>query len=312
MSPRTVRFPASVADGVRCLLFVCLAGLIGYAYGVQHVEDVMSCYGWLTGHWRNVSNYTHGPLIPLIAVGLVAMKWSDLKRVTPQPVDHGAWIVAAAMVIFYFGVKAVQPRLVVFSFVILLYGLVLALSGRPLMRVVFFPITFLLLMIPLNFLDGVIGFPLQILMAKIAAFVLNATGIEATRIGTGIRSAVYSFDVANPCSGIRSLMALTTVTAAFAYVTQRSQWKRWALFLSAIPLAVLGNVCRVVGVALVGQVYGPEVATKLHDTAAGFIVYGVALVAMVAFGFLLNAPVRRVLDQWLQPVAPATVTGGNS
>lgn len=294
-----------MTDWIRWALAAAIVGLIYYAYWGQIVElPRLSCYGWLVGHWRNVSNYTHGPLIPLIAIVLVAMRWRELEQVTLQPLTRGAWVVAVAMVVYYFGVKAGQPRAVVFSFVVLLYGLVLALAGRETERFLFFPITFLLLMIPLNFLDGVIGFPLQILMAKVAAVTLNSLGIEATRVGTGIRSAVYSFDVANPCSGIRSLMALTTVTAAFGYVTQRVQWKRWVLFLSAIPLAVLGNVSRVVGVALIGQVYGAEVATNFHDTAAGFIVYGVALVAMVAIGFLLNLPVRQLLEKWLQPVRP--------
>ena len=153
MSLSTLRFPVTVRDGVRGALLACVAGLLYYAYGVQNVEAPgMSCYQWLTGHWRNVSNYTHGPLIPLIAIGLVAMKRRELALVNLKPLDWGAAVVAVAMVVYYFGVKAIQPRLVVFSFVVLLYGLVLALAGRGAFRALFFPITFLMLMIPLNFL----------------------------------------------------------------------------------------------------------------------------------------------------------------
>jgi exosortase/archaeosortase family protein len=101
-------------------------------------------------------------------------------------------------------------------------------------------------------------------------------------------------------------MALVTLTAAFAYVTQRAQWKRWVLFLSAFPLAVLGNVARVLGVALVGNAYGQVVAMRVHDTMAGFIVFGVALAAMMAFGFLLNVPYRHWVENWLTPVSPVT------
>lgn len=297
---------------IRWSLGASVIALLYYAYFVQIIDPyLLTGYSWLVGHWRYVSNYSHGPLIPLIAVGLVFMRRHELAHCQPGSVTAGYPVLVAAMLCYYLGVKGVQERFVVLSLILMLYGLALSLAGREIFRVVFFPITFLLLMIPLNFLDEIVGFRLQTLMAQIAEFVLNSVGIEAVRNGTGIRSAVYSFDVANPCSGIRSLMALTTVTAAFAYVTQRANWKRWVLFLAAIPLAVLGNVSRVVGVALVGQVYGPNVATKLHDTAAGFIVYGVALVALVALGFLLNLPVRRVLDQWLQPATPVAVAKGN-
>src|SRR5579862_6752611 len=136
-----------------------------------------------------------------------------------DPMPAGLGVIAFAMVAYYFGVKAMQPRLVVFSFVVLLYGLVLSLGGRKLFRQLMFPITFLILMIPLNFLDGMVGFPLQILMARLSTDILNMVGIETMRVGTGIYSRVFHFDVAAPCSGIRSLMALTTVTAAYAYLT---------------------------------------------------------------------------------------------
>lgn len=296
-----IALPTTPVDWARWFLGTAIFGLVYYAFLVQPVEGQLTCYHWLRGHWRNVSNYSHGPLIPLIVGLLIWLKWDDLRRVRLAPLLWGAWVVFLGIGVYYLGVKAIQPRIVVFSLVILLYGLTLALGGRDLWSLLFFPITFLLLMIPLNFLDEAVGLPLQHFMARASAIVLNLVGIEAVRIGTSIRSAVFDFDVANPCSGIRSLMALTTVTAAFAYVTQNTLWKRWALFLSAIPLAVLGNLARVLGIALVGQVYGRGAAMRVHDYS-GPIIFGVALTAMVAFGFLLNLPYRRVLANWLKPM----------
>ena len=363
-----VRLPSSTIDWVKVALGVVLAGLVYYAYFVQTVEiqhvDQLSCYVWLVSHWNHVSNYSHGPLIPLIALGLVwwnlsnrdsdqqrnwkpfwialgvtvsvlmipdlisdslthyvlqvapfllfwqvAALWSGIRETIDDPDARGLVVVAMAMVVYYFGVKAMQPRIVVFSFVILLYGLALALGGRGAFRLLFFPIAFLLLMIPLNFLDERVGFPLQLLMARSSTGLLNMFGIETTRIGTGIYSRVFHFDVAAPCSGIRSLMALTTVTAAYAYVTQHVQWKRWVLFLSAMPLAVLGNIARVTSIALVAQVYGQEIASKAYHEYSGFIVFGVALSTMVIIGLLLNFPFRRYFENWLKPPPPPTDGG---
>jgi exosortase len=365
-----VRLPSSTIDWVKVALGVVLLGLVYYAYCVQAVEAEhgarLSCYIWLTSHWSHVSNYSHGPLIPLIAIGLlwwnlsnrlpadgqnwkpywialgatvfilmapdifsdsliapalnlapfllfwqVAALWGGMREFTDNPDPRGVAIIAVTMVAYYFGVKAMQPRIVVFSFVLLLLGLALALGGRGLFRLVFFPITFLFLMIPLNFLDEKVGFPLQQLMAISSTGLLNMFGIETLRVGTGIYSRVFHFDVAAPCSGIRSLMALTTVTAAYAYVTQQVQWKRWVLFLSAMPLAVLGNIARVTSIALVAQVYGQEIAGKAYHEYSGFIVFGVALSTMVIIGLLLNFPFRRYFENWFKAPPPPPPGSGS-
>ena len=301
-STAAVKFSPSSIDWARVALGIAILGLVYYAYFVQAVEAHgamrLSCYRWLVNHWSAISNYSHGPLIPLIAIGLVWWKWADVSKASIEPFPAGVAVLVVAMTMYYMGVKAVQPRAVVFSFVLLLYGLTLTLGGRQLFRQLFFPITFLLLMIPLNFLDEVVGFPLRMEVAETSTALLNWFGIETVRRGTAIYSAVFQFDVADPCSGIRSLMALTTVTAAYGYVTQHAQWKRWVLFLSAMPLAVLGNVARVTSIALVAQVYGQELATKTYHEYSGYIVFGVALSTMVLIGFLLNFPYRRIFQNW--------------
>jgi exosortase len=298
----SVRISSLSFDWVKVALCTALAGLIYYAYWIQPVEGKTTCYRWLTGHWSNVSNYSHGPLIPLIALGLVFWRRKELMAQQVHPVNWAPAVVALAAGFYYLGVKAVQPRIVVFSFIVLLYGLALTLGGRGVFRILFFPITFLFLMIPLNFLDEMVGFPLRIYVAQASTALLNWLGIETVRVGTGIYSRVFRFDVADPCSGIRSLMALTTVTAAYAYVTQKSQWKRWALFLSSLPLAVLGNMARVVSIALVAQVYGQEVAGDIYHKWSGFILFPVALGAMVILGILLNFPYRHLWESWMNPI----------
>jgi exosortase len=302
----TIKPPTLAVDWLKWALCAAIVGLIFVAYGVQTVERARtydaSCYQWLTSHWQTTSNYSHGPLIPLIAVALVWWKRQEIFQQTIHPSTWGPVVVGLAMGVYYFGVKAFQPRFVVLSFVLLLYGLTLALGGRGLFRVLFFPITFLLLMIPLNFLDELVGFPLRMYVAQGSTALLNWFGISAVRVGTAIYSPVFHFDVADPCSGIRSLMALATVTAAYAYVTQTVQWKRWVLFLSAMPLAMLGNLARVTAVAIVAQVYGQDAANKFHDYGSGYIIFGVALSTMVIVGLLLNFKFRLIWENWMKPV----------
>lgn len=287
---------------LRNLLWGLLAVVLIYAYGVQPIDAYQfSAYRWLTTHWSRISNYSHGPLIPLLAGVLVWMKREQLKQAKIEPAASGLAVIVLAMGLYYFGVKGAQEHTVVLSLPVLLGGLALALGGREVFRLLLFPISFLLLMIPLNFLEERIGVPLRHLMAGTATVLLNLIGVHTVRIGTAIHSSAFSFDVEAPCSGIRSLMALSTVTAFWGYVTQHRQWKRWVLFLSAIPLAVLGNLMRVLFIALVAQIYGHKLAMDLHDSVAGFIVFGAALAAMLLIGMLLNFPFRQVMNHWLQP-----------
>ncbi len=296
------QFRLTTEDWVRVGLGLLVLGLVFYAYMVQKVNSYeMTAYEWLYGHWKRISHYSHGPLIPLIAVGLAVWKREEVGRARWQGSRWGLGILLFASFLYYAGVKAEQERAVVISFVLMLYGLVLALAGRELLRSLFFPISFLFLMIPLNFLEERVAVPLRHIVAYVSTVILNGLGIEAMKVGTGIHSSVFRFDVANPCSGIQSLMALTTVTAAYAYVTQQSQWKRWVLFLSALPLAVLGNFVRVVGIALIAQNYGTETAMKIHDSVAGFIVFAVALGTMVLIGWCLSLNYRRIWSNWTKP-----------
>jgi exosortase len=359
----TVKFSSMPFNLAKAILYVALTGLIISAYWMQPAERGGSCYSWMVTHWYVTSNYSHGPLIPLIASSLlwwnvsqkgrersgewkpywramaasgavlaiwmlapsdketnarcyqiamillpftIALQVWTLRRhlrSTEEPeIRWGGALVAIAMAIYWLGMKAVQPRVTVFSGVLLLYGLALSFRGRDVFRICFFPITMLFLMIPLNFLDNELGLPLRLFVAKAATALLNWFGIEAINNGSAIYSRVFRFDVADPCSGIRSLMALTTVTAAYAYVTQTTQWKRWVLFLAAAPLAVLGNMARVVSIALVAQVYGQNLAGNIYHQWSGFILFPVALAAMVVLGVLLNLPYRRVFEYWTKPV----------
>ena len=356
--------PLSI-DWVRTALYAVIAAAIFYAFWMQPALQGLVCYNWLIGHWSNVSNYSHGPLIPLIASFLLWWNVSEQGRVqadwrpywralaasgvllgvwvvgssindewekatyyatmrvlpvtfvwqvvalrkhlstdeAPHP-WHGPLVMGVAMILYWLGIRGAQPRVASVAGLVLMYGLVLSLRGGDVFRKVFFPISFLFLMVPLDFLDSAIGFPLRMFVAKSATIILNWLGIEAVQRGSGIISSVFRFDVADPCSGIRSLMALTTVTAAYGYLMLRTQWKRWLLFLSALPLAVLGNLARVISIALVAQVYGQDLATKVYHDWSGFILFPVALAAMVLFGLLLNFNYRGLIEKWTQPIAP--------
>jgi len=175
-----------------------------------------------------------------------------------------------------------------------------------------FPCAYLIFCIPLNFLDT-ISFPLRIFAASASTSILNGLGIAAERSGSAIYSGAaggFNFDVADPCSGIRSLLAMTALTAVYAYFTQKTLLKKWILFLCAIPLAMIGNMARIATIALVAQAFGERLALTLYHDYSGYVVFAVAIGFMVAIGSALNVNYREVWQQWkhanLSPISSSS------
>jgi len=130
---------------------------------------------------------------------------------------------------------------------------------------------------------------------------LNSIGIGAVRSGTAIYSAVaggFEFEVADPCSGLRSLLAMTALTAVYAYFTQRTLTRKWILFMASIPLAMAGNISRIVTVAVVAEAFGGKLAVGLYHDYSGYILFTAAIIMMVVVGSVLNLQFMEVFRKW--------------
>ena len=156
------------------------------------------------------------------------------------------------------------------------------------LRAVAFPWLFLLFMIPLPALVfNQITFPLQILASQIAAFTLPVVGVPVLREGNVIRLPAMALEVAEACSGIRSLMSLVTLAVIYGYILERRWSVRILLALAAIPIAVAANSFRIVGTGLLVQYWDPEKAEGFFHTFSGWIIFIVSI--LMLFG------VRRIL-----------------
>jgi len=201
----------------------------------------------------------------------------------------------------YFGYLSLQS---------LVAGLILWFGGVQMMRALLFPWAFLAFMFPLPFLDNMIAFPLRLLMSHTAHILLNFLGVANVQVGTSIMSAAnpifgqaqgakFGIDVADPCSGIRSLFALIMISALFAHLSLRQTWQKWILFFTAVPLAILGNVVRIVLLTFATLWWGtdaalgsPEHPSWIHE-GAGYAVFLVALLGMMGCIEILNLLGRR-------------------
>ena len=246
-----------------------------------------SAFVWMIMRWRDstlyAGDYSHGWLIPLVSA---AALWQSRDRLRSCTVSL-SWkflpVIGLACLIHIAGYRAQIPRLSLFSLILLLWSIPAFLYGRDVRRIITFPVCYLVFCIPLNFLDSV-AFRLRIIATELSVFLLNGINIPAEAKGTAILSpqGVFALDVADPCSGIRSLLALSAITVAYAYFFQKKNLHRAILILLSGPLAVAGNVVRIVALGGFASLFGQDSAFHFYHDYSGYIVFATAILLMVA------------------------------
>lgn len=262
-----------------------------------------SAFQWMFARWKDTisfgADYSHGYFIPFVSLGVIWYKRKEIFSVDMYTDLRGLGVVILALILHWLGAKMQQTRISLISLVLLTWGVPFYLFGWQLAKKLIFPCSYLIFCIPLNFMD-VIAFPLRMLSTKLAVGMLNGIGIVAIRSGTAIMipSMPTGMDVADPCSGLRSLLAMTALTAVYAYFTQKTLLKKWILFMASIPLAVIGNISRIVTIAVVSEAVGGRLALGLYHDYSGYILFTASITMMVLIGSFLNLEFREGFKKW--------------
>lgn len=294
-------------DKIRAGLLAIIVGLTFALFHFQGNTTDVRMFGrsallWMVERWNDAGgeDYSHGWLIPFVSIAVIWLRRRDLAAAPRSLSRVGLAIVVTGLLMHWLGAKAQQTRLSLFGLVLLIWGLPFYFRGWAFARLLIFPCSYLIFCIPLNFLDS-ITFPLRIFATVVSTALLNGLGIAAERSGSAIYSMAaggFSFDVADPCSGIRSLLAMTALTAVYAQFTQKTLLKKWVLFLSSIPLAIIGNIARITTVALVAEAFGEKLALGLYHDYSGYVVFSVAIALMIGVGGVLNLDFAEVRERW--------------
>lgn len=249
-----------------------------------------SAFLWLQFRWNTSGgDFSHGWLIPLVSGGIIWWKRKELAQATKNISYLGLAVLVGGLLMHYVGAKAQQPRLSVMGFITVLWGIPFYLYGWKTAKLLSFPAGFLIFCIPLNFLDAM-TFPLRMMVTAMTEHTLNGLGIEVARSGSVIKAmnGTFQFNIDDPCSGLRSLIALSAITAVYAYTTQKTFLKKWALFACSIPIAVAGNFFRILTIGLMAQAFGQRIATGIYHDYSGYIFFPVAIGLMLMCGWILS------------------------
>lgn len=227
-----------------------------------------------------------GWYVPLFSIYVA---WTERRKIRDSlgaPSWAGLFATLPFLAIGFLGVRGVQLRFEIVAFVGLLVAVPWAFFGKETAKAVLFPALFLLFCIPLaTFLD-VVTVHLRLFASSTAFAVARGVGADIVQRGTMVGAADGSFaiDVADPCSGLRSLFALMALTAGYAYFNQPTWLRRGLLFAASVPIAILGNVMRILTIVLVANFASSDFATGFYHDYSGFVVFAVAILLMVAAG----------------------------
>jgi exosortase A len=243
----------------------------------------------LVSDWIRMPDFSHGFLIPIVSLYFVYERRKELSVLSPSTAWGGFGLLVFGIILFLLGNLATEFFTMRFSLLVVLGGIILFLLGKEYCKALLFPLVFLIFMIPIpSVLMDRITFPMQLFASKVAARSLYLIGIPVLREGNIIQLANTSLEVAEACSGIRSLISLLALSVVFAYFSQNTTWKRIVLVLSTFPIAIIANAARVTGTGILAHHYGDKVAQGFFHGFSGWILFVVAFVCLFLLGAMLS------------------------
>jgi exosortase len=240
--------------------------------------------GRLVNQWWSDPNFSHGFFVPAFTAYVVWQDWAHLRAIVPAPSNWGLPVILLSLLTLIVGVFGAELFVSRMSLLLLIAGIVIFLRGWATLRAVLFPLLFLVLMVPIPaIVFSQITFPLQILASKLSAWLLPLLGVPVLREGNVINLPAMPLEVAEACSGIRSLLSLTTLAIMYGFLLEKKIGIRILLGLASIPIAVAANGLRIVGTGLLVQYWDPDKAEGFFHAFSGWLIFVVSLVMLFVF-----------------------------
>lgn len=273
-------------------------------YGPTRAQSAMQ---WIYSAWNSENDYEHGLLFPVVIAGLILYRLKDLKALANEGTRWGLVVVFVGVLCYVAGYRALQPRIAMGGLPFVLWGSCLYLWGWQVGRLLLFPLFLFWLAIPLPSFQQATTH-LQLLATSMAHHGSALFGVQTYVEGTTVlplKGDWKPLDIAKGCSGIRSLMALLMISAAWAYIAKMALWKRVLLFFCAFPLAILGNALRVISIFVIAE-YGDAkwASGTWHDWSGLLLFYPFSLLLLLAIHSLLEGglPWRKANQRKLRRV----------
>jgi exosortase len=238
--------------------------------------------------WLEIPDYSHGILVPVFACYLIWVKRHRLLKTKVEPNWGGVMVVALALVLLVLGEFGAELFLSRVSLIVLCAGLVLGFGGWQTLKELRFVLLVLFLAVPIpTIIFNQIALPLESLASKLASVLLHSFGVPALRLGNLIVLPDMRLEVAEACSGIRSLVSLFTLAVFYGYFFECTFIRRSALVLASIPIAIAANAIRIFGTGMCVQYWDAEKALGFFHQFSGWVMFLVSLGCLSIVHYLM-------------------------
>ncbi len=262
-----------------------LLGLVGLALLALYYPFLVT----LVADWGANDDYSHGYFIPVLSCYFVYAIRDKLRDTPIVPSSFGLVLVAlglAQLILAKIGSEYFLQRT---SLILCLYGVVLFILGWHYFTRLFFPIGYLLFMVPLPaIIWNKVSFPMQLFSSYLTEHVVRLFGIPIFREGNVIHLAQTTLEVVAACSGLRSLVTMFALSGALAILSTMPTSKRLLLFASAVPIAIFANIFRLTATAFLATQMGSAAAQGFLHEMSGIVVFMLGLALLLLVNWLLS------------------------
>ena len=251
--------------------------ILGVAIAILFRDLLAGCIN----RWTTEPQYSHGFAIPIMALGLGWFSRHKFLHGTARSSLFGLTMILGGIVghavAVYFYVEAIDAV----SFIVIIAGATLLIWGRRAFAGLWPAVLFLGFMLPLPFqIERSLSGPLQILGANESAWYIQTLGIPAIAQGNTILMGDTRLGVADACSGLRMLMVFFAISTAAVIVSQRTAWEKLLILMSALPIALICNVVRIVATAVAHQSLGRATADLVFHDLSGWLMMPLAMLLL--------------------------------
>lgn len=246
-------------------------------------------YPQLVREWLSNSDNSHAFLVPVIAMYFVWQKKNVMQLLCATTSAWGGGLLVVSLLVYVVssaGGIAFPARI---TMVTSLFGLVWFCLGKEFIRKLAFPIAFLLFMVPIpySFISQV-SLPLQLMATNVSAALIGTCSIPVYKEGNMLYFIQTQLEVAEACSGIRSIVSLTMISLIFCFLSRDGWWRKIVVVSAAIPIAIVANIFRVTGTGVLAHFYGDRVAKGFLHEFSGLAIFAFGFAMLFAIFFFVN------------------------
>ncbi len=279
--------------GFRMPAFVYTVPLLAWALLIAVIVACIfamsDALGQMWRWWFDRPEYSHGSMMPLIAAFLIWQRRDELMQVKFTGAWSGLVVALVGLSMYFLGELATVYTLTQYGFIVILFGLVLALVGYEAFKLLVVPLLILLFMLPLpNFIYNNLSAELQLISSQLGVALIRLFDISVFLQGNVIDLGIYQLEVAEACNGLRYLFPLMAFAFVVAYFFKGALWKRLLIFFAAIPLTILMNGLRVGLIGVMVDRWGIQMAEGFVHDFQGWIMFMISALILVGFMFLLG------------------------